>query len=167
LKVTNKIQEALVSKHEGEYQPTEVPPIPESLRRRLEQQAQPETPVYRVGQDGTGRLEKPTNGVAMPHDPGGDLMPLLMGIQQLAEDLWKSVDSIPDIVDGDGKMRAERLDLSTRLAIVHAGNAIDYASRRVEDIARSARIVKLRSDLAHEMRRAGLEGDPATGVTES
>lgn len=148
-----------MSKHEGEYRPTEAPPIPESLLRKLEQQRQPETPVYRVGADGTGRLEKPTDSVAMPHDPGGDLMPLLMGIQQLSEDLLKSVDSIPDIMDGE-KMRAEKLDLSTRLAIVHAGNAIDYATRRVEDIARSARIVKLRTDLAHEMRRAGLEGDP-------
>jgi hypothetical protein len=32
--------------------------------------------------------------------------------------------------------------------------------RRVEDIGRERRIMKLRSELAYEMKAAGLEGDP-------
>ena len=62
--------------------------------------------------------------------------------------------------DFDGVILPEKFDLPTRLAIIHAGNAIDYAVRRVEDIGRERRIHKLRSDLASEMRAAGLEGDP-------
>jgi hypothetical protein len=139
----------------------QIPELPESLRRKLEQAEQ--TPVYRVNRDGVGRLETPTNATQPDPDDlanvGGDLIPLLMGVQQLAEDLWKAVDAVPDLKQ-DGVIQPEKFDLSTRLAIIHAGTAVDYAVRRVEDIGRERRIMKLRSELAYEMKAAGLEGDP-------
>jgi hypothetical protein len=144
----------------------QIPELPESLRRKLEQAEQ--TPIYRVDKSGQGRLESPTAATSPDVDNldnlGGDLMPLIMGVQQLCDDLIKAVDGIPDVKQ-DGVIQPEKLDLSTRLAIIHAGNAIDYAVRRVEDIGRERRILKLRSELAHEMRAGGLQGDPANGMT--
>lgn len=140
------------------------PQLPPSLLAKLKgQSAQPETPIYRVGRDGTGRLETPTEATTPARD-AGDLTVLVMAVQQMADDLCKAVDAVPDATK-DGKLTAEAFDLSTRLAIVHAGNAIDYAVRRVQDIGRERRIMKLRRELAHEMKAAGLEGDPRDGAT--
>lgn len=140
----------------------EVPELPESLRRKLEQGEA--NRVYRVDSSGQGRLETPTEVTTPGSDVDGDLIPLLMGVQRMADDLCKAVDNVPDLKN-DGVIAPDKFDLSTRLAIVHAGNAIDYAVRRVEDIGRERRIMKLRSELAHEMKAAGLEGDPRDGMT--
>lgn len=156
-----------MSKHEipDDAGNPQIPPlqIPPSLLAKLKQQSgQDDTPVYRVGRDGEGHLEKPGAPTEVPE---GDLRPLLDGIEKMSTQLRQTVDSMPEARTEDFRIPAEILDTSTRLALVHAGNAIDYALRRVEDISRTARITRLRSELAHEMKAAGLEGDPNSGMT--
>lgn len=99
---------------------------------------------------------------ASVQSPSGaqDLGEIIRGIQDLAQELADAFFAVPGITDNQMRVDPEKFDTATRYAFVACGNALDYAIRLVTEKGRALRILKLRRELADEMRAAGITGDP-------
>jgi hypothetical protein len=89
-----------------------------------------------------------------------DLGEVVRGIVDLAAELSEAFYAVPDVTREDFTVDPEKFDTATRYALVACGNALDYAIRLFTEKGRGMRIIKLRKELAEEMRAAGMTGDP-------
>jgi hypothetical protein len=116
-------------------------------------------PLHKQPTPPAGEVKQPASRASAP-----DLGDIIRGIHDLAAELSGEFFAVPDISDEEtGRVDPEKFDASTQQAFIACGNALDYAIRLVRERGSSARIMKLRKQLAEEMRAAGLTGDPLDG----
>lgn len=96
-----------------------------------------------------------------------DLGDIIRALVDLANELHTEFFNVPGAADDGGFVDPKNFDAATRLAFVSCGNALDYAIRLVSEKGRAERILRLRRELAEEMRAAGLTGDPLDGESAS
>lgn len=100
--------------------------------------------------------EAPADAAPAPEDLGD----VIRAIGDLSAELHGEFFNIPGLAEPGGRVDPEKFDGATRYAFVACGNALDYAIRLVKERGSSERIMKLRRELAEEMRAAGITGDP-------